>query len=77
LKKNQEQKELLHILSHDLANHFGVIIFALDFEKMMPEKTAEYIEKIKSATKHGVDIIDLVRKCARFRKRVSRSFRSP
>jgi CheY-like chemotaxis protein len=61
LKKNQEQKELLHILSHDLANHFGVIIFALDLMKMMPEKTAEYIEKIKSATKHGVDIIDLVR----------------
>jgi len=61
LKQNREQKELLHILCHDLANHFGVIIFALDLMKMMPDKINEYLEKIKSATRHGVDIIDLVR----------------
>jgi len=61
LKQNREQQELLHILCHDLANHFGVIIFALDLMKINHEKMSDYLDKIKCATTHGVDIINLVR----------------
>ncbi|MDD5231240.1 MAG: hybrid sensor histidine kinase/response regulator [Candidatus Marinimicrobia bacterium] len=60
LKQNREQKELLHILSHDLANHFSVINFALSLIKSDAHKT-DYLGKIKSATTHGIDIINLVR----------------
>ncbi|MDD5765529.1 MAG: hybrid sensor histidine kinase/response regulator [Candidatus Marinimicrobia bacterium] len=61
LKQNIEQKELLHILCHDLANHFGVITFALGLIKTIPEKTQNYLQKINTATSHGVDIINLIR----------------
>lgn len=60
LKQNREQKEMLHILCHDLANHFSVINFALDLIKSNAHKT-DYLGKIKSATSHGIDIINLVR----------------
>ncbi len=61
IKQNREQKEMLHILSHDLANHFGVILFALELSKINSGKSAEYHLKIKNATSHGIDIINLVR----------------
>lgn len=75
LKQNQEQKELLHILSHDLANHFGIILFALDLLKMMPNKMPEFLEKIRSATNHGTDIINLVREMRALQGKNLRYFR--
>ncbi|MBN2601247.1 MAG: response regulator, partial [Candidatus Marinimicrobia bacterium] len=60
-RQNREQKEMLHILSHDLANHFGIISFALELSKINPGKLDEYYFKIKNATSHGIDIIELVR----------------
>ncbi|MFH1251082.1 MAG: hybrid sensor histidine kinase/response regulator [bacterium] len=61
IKQNREQKELLHILCHDLANHFGIIVLALELFKTNAQKSEYYLSKIKSATAHGVDIINLVR----------------
>jgi len=61
IKQNREQKELIHILCHDLANHFGVIVFALELMKINSEKTDNYLNKIKNATSHGIDVINLVR----------------
>jgi len=61
VKQNREQKEMLHILCHDLGNHFGIIVFALELLKINSEKSENYISKIKNATSHGIDIIDLVR----------------
>ncbi|MGC9363263.1 MAG: hybrid sensor histidine kinase/response regulator [Fidelibacterota bacterium] len=60
LKQNNEQKEMLHILSHDLGNHFAVIMFGLDLMKMNTDKTKEYIRRIKHATRQGIDVINLV-----------------
>jgi two-component system sensor histidine kinase/response regulator len=61
LDQNREQKELLHILCHDLANHFGVIILGLEMLKTDTQKSEHYLGKIESATSHGVDLINLVR----------------
>ena len=61
LRQNHEQKELLHVLSHDLANHFGIISMALELFKTQPERAEYYWTKIKTATRHGIDTIDLVR----------------
>lgn len=60
-RRNKEQKEMLHILSHDLGNHFAVIMFGLDLMKMNADRTEEYIRRIKHATKQGIDVINLVR----------------
>ena len=61
IKQNREQKEMLHILSHDLGNHFAVIMFGVEMLKTKPTKLENYIGKIKSAAKQGVDVISLVR----------------
>jgi len=60
LEQNREQKELLHILCHDLANHFTVISMSLELLKNDSAIT-DYLSKIKTATTHGIDIINLVR----------------
>ena len=52
---------MLHILSHDLANYFGIISFALELSKINCEKSEEYYQEMKNATSHGIDIIELVR----------------
>jgi two-component system sensor histidine kinase/response regulator len=61
LVQNREQKELLHILCHDLANHFSVIVLGLEMLKTNTRKSENYLDKIESASNHGVDLINLVR----------------
>ncbi|HDP67016.1 MAG TPA: hybrid sensor histidine kinase/response regulator [Candidatus Marinimicrobia bacterium] len=61
IKRSNEQKEMLHILSHDLGNHFAVIMFALELLKMNAHKADEYLQRIKHATRQGIDVINLVR----------------
>jgi len=61
LIQNREQKELLHILCHDLANHFSVITLGLEMVKTNTPKSKNYLTKIETASNHGVDLINLVR----------------
>ena len=61
LIQNREQKELLHILCHDLANHFSVITLGLEMVKTNTSKSKNYLTKIETASNHGVDLINLVR----------------
>ncbi|MDM8535393.1 hybrid sensor histidine kinase/response regulator [Desulfobacterales bacterium HSG17] len=63
-KQSREQKELLHILCHDLANPFNSIIsLASVFNSFnTPEKMEEMMHYLKQSADNGVQIIDLVRK---------------
>ncbi|MBF0286627.1 MAG: hybrid sensor histidine kinase/response regulator [SAR324 cluster bacterium] len=63
LEKSTDQKELLHILCHDLANPMGVVKTYL---KMAEHKTDDWLadkkEMMLLAMENGLETIDLVRK---------------
>ncbi len=59
---NNEQKELLHVLCHDLVNPLGSIN---SFAKLMqtdPDTVAMGLELIEGSSQQGLDIIDLIRR---------------
>ena len=60
-EKNTQQKELLHVLSHDLANHFSILQMSLQMLDIKPEKLDSYKEKMNRAVVNGIDVINLVR----------------
>jgi two-component system, sensor histidine kinase and response regulator len=60
--KNREQKELLHILCHDLANPFASILSVLNIAEDDYTLVADYVELLQTATKNGLEVIELVRK---------------
>ena len=59
-KVNKEQKELLHILCHDLANPFNAIISVLSIAEDYL-KFDSYKNDLLRAAKSGTDIIKMVR----------------
>ncbi len=61
-QRNNEYKELLHILCHDLINPFYSLSGFLDLILDDPKKLNEYAEFMKSSIESGLEIIDLVRK---------------
>ncbi len=61
-QKNTEQKELLHILCHDLANPIGVTKSYLSFAKGKPEILSTRGDTMMMALDNALDIIELVRK---------------
>jgi two-component system, sensor histidine kinase and response regulator len=63
--KNDEQKEMLHILCHDLANPFASILGVLDLIEEFPDSLDEYIPLLKESARNGVNLIDLVRQIRR------------
>ena len=60
-KNAAEQKEMLHILCHDLANHFAILSMAVQMYDVMPESIDTLIQNMKIAIENGIDVIDLVR----------------
>lgn len=60
--KNTQQKELLHVLCHDLANPIGSIISAMEMIHMFPEKKESLLPCIQTSANCGLEIISLVRK---------------
>ncbi len=62
LQKNTEQKELLHILCHDLANPIGVTKSYLSFAKDKPDILSAKGETMMLALDNALEIIELVRK---------------
>ncbi len=65
-RQNNERKELLHILCHDLAHPFASIISVLDYLKSnrnVDEKFRDELEDdLTMAANNGLDIIELVKK---------------
>ncbi len=61
VEKNAEQRELLHILCHDLANPFASIVSVLDSIDNM-DKLDHFKPHMLSAAHNGLEVIELVRK---------------
>ncbi len=58
-KQNAEQKELLHVLCHDLTNPFASVLSVLN--SIDAENFNEYSELLKKSAENGLGIIALIR----------------
>jgi signal transduction histidine kinase len=58
-KQNAEQKELLHVLCHDLANPFASVLSVLDI--VDTDNFSEYSDLLKKSAENGMGIIALIR----------------
>ncbi len=62
---NKKQKELTHILCHDLRNAIGQIQTLSELKKIIPDSTIEYDLLAENSTKNALNIIEMVGKlCA-------------
>ena len=61
-EKNHEQRELLHILCHDVANPLTTILWTLNALKKNPDRFEAAEPVIRSAVQNGIEVVDLVRK---------------
>ncbi|MBF9014674.1 MULTISPECIES: hybrid sensor histidine kinase/response regulator [unclassified Oceanispirochaeta] len=62
VRQNFEQKELLHVLCHDLANPFTSILGVLSIlEDDLPDELDYYFKLLQSAANNGTEVINLVR----------------
>lgn len=59
-EKLQENKQLIHILSHDLKNPVGCAQSFVEMIETYPEDTEEYVEYVKMALDQGLQIIGSV-----------------
>ena len=60
-KQNYDNKQLLHVLVHDLANPIGNIISFLDLITEHAESQEEFLNQIRMISKNSLDIIRLTR----------------
>ena len=60
-RQNEAQREMLHMLCHDLANPFTNIMGVLDVIGDDPAAFAEYLPLLKASTRNGIEVIELVR----------------
>ena len=60
-QKSAEQRELLHILCHDLANPFSNILSVLDVAAGDIKSLTEYTPLLETSARNGLEVIDLVR----------------
>ncbi len=58
-RQNEEQKEMLHILCHDLANPFSSVLGVLDI--ITSDNFPEFAPLLKQSAEHGLGVISLVR----------------
>ena len=62
-RQNTELKEMLHIVCHDLANHFSVLGMSLEaIELAPPADFAMYFPLMKAALRNGIDLTEMIRK---------------
>ena len=59
---HNEQKELLHVLCHDLVNPFASILGITEVFDSFPEEQNILKEQITKSAENGLEIIDMVRK---------------
>lgn len=60
-KQNYHNKQLLHVLTHDLANPIGNIISFLDLLGEHPDSQGEFLKQIRLISNNSLDIIRLTR----------------
>jgi len=59
-KQNETQRELLHVLCHDLTNPIGAIESYVEYIQEFPHET-DIIQQVQVAARDGMKIIDLTR----------------
>lgn len=59
--KNEEMKELLHIVCHDVANQFTIIDWSLQFVRRAPERADKYLPRINAAARNGIALTGMLR----------------
>jgi two-component system, sensor histidine kinase and response regulator len=74
-RQNEEQREMLHMLCHDLANPFTNITGVLDDIGDDPAAFAEYLPLLKASTRNGIEVIELVRLMRALEEKPLRSVR--
>ncbi len=62
LQKNSEQKELLHVLCHDLMNPIGLVQSWLEIVEEQPDLFSQAKNEMTQATRNAQNIIGLIRK---------------
>ena len=60
-EKLEENKQLIHVLAHDLKNPIGCALSMMELIDEDPEDAAEYSEYARSALEQGLQIIDLIK----------------
>lgn len=68
-KKSHEQKELLHVLCHDLSNPLGNLQTILEMYDEDPGLFDELLEPMKISVRNGLELIDLVRQLRAFEEK--------
>ncbi|MEI7937298.1 MAG: response regulator [Verrucomicrobiota bacterium] len=62
-QKNTELKEMLHIVCHDLANHFAVMSMSMEALELDPQADfATYLPLTKAALRNGIALTEMIRK---------------
>lgn len=61
-RRENQLKELLHILSHDLRNSLSGISMTMDLAEIENTTLEKYRDRLKDLSTNGLDILDLVRK---------------
>lgn len=60
--QSTELKEMLQIVSHDVANHFSVVNMSLQLAAMQaPGSLEKYVPRITAAARNGIGLTNLVR----------------
>jgi len=62
VQKNQEQNELLRILSHDLSNLFGGVLTLYELGDIADFSQDEIRQRIQELSQQGMNMIDMTRK---------------
>src|SRR6478735_2624661 len=61
-EKNTELKEMLHIVCHDVANHFSVVNMSLELFAARPEMGVQrFLPRMTAASRNGIALTGLVR----------------
>jgi two-component system sensor histidine kinase/response regulator len=61
-EKNTEMKEMLQMVCHDVANHFGILNLTLDLAKIRKDPTLDWLlPRITPAVKNGIGLTNLIR----------------
>ena len=65
-RKSAELRQLLQILSHDVANQFAVLSMSLEMVRLHPEADLKrYLPHMESAVRNGIGLTEMVRELRR------------
>ncbi len=64
-RQNTENKEMLHIICHDVANHLAIMNLSLEMASIDPQNVAPLLPRMCAAARNGIGLTSLVRELRR------------